>query len=181
MHNIQSRRFAALIILLIIIGIITRLEPLHDEQRLLKSISEDGYLMMTIARNMALGLGMSTADGTIPTNGTQPLTTFLWAGAYWLEGGDKVQTLIWIILMQFMFASLTAFLLWQFNGELSSGNLVCQPGNCSTYHEWPRNGTVWIGGTMGHHGTRQRTNKIVDTSLLGVVGAFVRHYILDTQ
>jgi len=118
LHNIQSRRFAALIILLIIIGIITRLEPLHDEQRLLKSISEDGYLMMTIARNMALGLGMSTADGTIPTNGTQPLTTFLWAGAYWLEGGDKVQTLIWIILMQFMFASLTAFLLWQFGRQV---------------------------------------------------------------
>ncbi|OAD19844.1 conserved hypothetical protein, membrane [Candidatus Thiomargarita nelsonii] len=118
LHNIQSRRFAALIILLIIIGIITRLEPLHDEQRLLKSISEDGYLMMTIARNMALGLGMSTADGTIPTNGTQPLTTFLWAGAYWLEGGDKVQTLIWIILMQFMFASLTAFLLWQFGQQV---------------------------------------------------------------
>ncbi len=73
---------------------------------------------MTIARNMALGLGMSTAEGTLPTNGTQPLTTFLWAGAYWLEGGDKVQTLIWILLMQFMFASLTAYLLWQFGRQI---------------------------------------------------------------
>jgi hypothetical protein len=74
MSNIQSRSFAVLIILLIFIGVVTRLEPLQDEQRMLKSISEDGYLMMTIARNMAIGEGMSTADGTIPTNGTQPLT-----------------------------------------------------------------------------------------------------------
>lgn len=112
MSNIQNRSFAALIILLIIIGVVTRLEPLQDEQRMLKSISEDGYLMMTIARNMAIGLGMSTADGTIPTNGTQPFTSFLWAGAYWLEGGDKVKSIVWIILMQFLFATGAAFLLW---------------------------------------------------------------------
>jgi hypothetical protein len=113
MSNIQSRSFAVLIILLIFIGVVTRLEPLQDEQRMLKSISEDGYLMMTIARNMAIGEGMSTADGTIPTNGTQPLTSFLWAGAYWLEGGDKVKSIVWIILMQFLFATGAAFLLWR--------------------------------------------------------------------
>ncbi len=113
MFNIQSRSFAVLIILLIFIGIVTRLEPLQDEQRMLKSISEDGYLMMTIARNMAIGEGMSTADGTIPTNGTQPLTSFLWAAAYWLEGGDKVKSIVWIILMQFLFATGAAFLLWR--------------------------------------------------------------------
>lgn len=114
MSNIQkNRRFAVLIILLLCIGVMTRLEPLQDEQRMLKSISEDGYLMMTIARNMAIGLGMSTADGTIPTNGTQPLTTFFWTGVYWLEGGDKVKSIVWIILIQFMFATGAAFLLWQ--------------------------------------------------------------------
>ena len=40
--------------------------------------TEDGYLMLTIARNMALGNGMSTADGELPTNGTQPLATTIW-------------------------------------------------------------------------------------------------------
>jgi len=113
MSNIQSRSFAVLIILLIFIGVVTRLEPLQDEQRMLKSVSEDGYLMMTIARNMAIGSGMSTADGTIPTNGTQPLTTFFWASAYWLEDGDKVKSIVWIILMQFLFATGAAFLLWR--------------------------------------------------------------------
>ncbi len=121
MSNFKIRSFAVLIFSLIIIGIIIRLEPLLDEQRMLKSVSEDGYLMMTIARNISLGLGMSTAEGTIPTNGTQPLTTLLWAGAYWLEEGDKVQTVIWIILLQFLFASRIAFLLWQL------GKQVLQP------------------------------------------------------
>ncbi len=65
--------------------------------------------MMTIARNMALGLGMST--GTQLTNGTQPLVTFLWAGAYWLEQGDKIQSIVWIILIQLMIALGAAFLL----------------------------------------------------------------------
>ena len=138
MPNIQNRSFAALIILLLIIGVVTRLEPLQDEQRMLKSISEDGYLMMTIARNMAIGLGMSTAEGTIPTNGTQPLTAFLWAGAYWLESGDKVKAIVWIILMQFLFATGAAFLLW-------------------------------------------RLGKTLVTTLLCVVGTFVRCHVLDTQ
>jgi hypothetical protein len=39
--------------------------------------------------------------------------SFLWAGAYWLEGGDKVKSIVWIILMQFLFATGAAFLLWR--------------------------------------------------------------------
>jgi hypothetical protein len=46
--------------------------------------------MLTIARNIAEGHGMSTANGTIPTNGTQPLVTFILAGIFYLAGGDKI-------------------------------------------------------------------------------------------
>ena len=52
-------------------------------------MSEDGYLMQTVARNMAIGLGMSTAEGTIPTNGVQPLATFAYAGLHALAGGSN--------------------------------------------------------------------------------------------
>jgi hypothetical protein len=38
-------------------------------------ITEDGYLMLTVARNMAIGLGMSVSEGTIATNGIQPMAT----------------------------------------------------------------------------------------------------------
>ncbi|OQW93982.1 MAG: hypothetical protein BWK79_08275 [Beggiatoa sp. IS2] len=74
--------------------------------------------MMTIARNLALGLGMSTADGTIPTNGTQPLVTFIWSGFYWLTAGDKIVTLKWIIVVQFLIAALSAVLLWRLGRQI---------------------------------------------------------------
>jgi len=113
MSTIQSRYFMILILFIIFYGAVTRLLPLQSEEAMVQSISEDGYLMMTIARNIALGLGMSTANGTIPTNGTQPLTSFLWAGIYWLVAGDKVQGILGIILIQFTSATLAAVLLWR--------------------------------------------------------------------
>ncbi len=109
----QRRGFIILIAILILIGGVTRLIPLSSQERMINSVSEDGYLMMTIARNMALGHGMSIADGTIPTNGTQPLTTGIWAVGYWIVGGDKIKGIIFVILLQFIMASLAAVILWQ--------------------------------------------------------------------
>ncbi len=57
-------------------------------------MTEDGYLMLTIARNMAIGLGMSVSEGTIHSNGVQPLATFLFTLPYLLTGGDKVAGLV---------------------------------------------------------------------------------------
>lgn len=45
-------------------------------------MTEDGNLMLTIARNMAVGLGVTVSDGTIATNGVQPLATFVFAVPY---------------------------------------------------------------------------------------------------
>lgn len=77
---------------LIAAGLAARVLPLvQDEATLLRQPSEDGYLMLTVARNMAVGLGMSSAQGTIPTNGVQPLSAFLDLGCFALAGGDKVR------------------------------------------------------------------------------------------
>jgi hypothetical protein len=53
---------------------------------------------------MAIGLGMSVSDGTIPTNGVQPLATFLFAGPYLVTGGDKTTSLVGIHLLAAGFA-----------------------------------------------------------------------------
>jgi hypothetical protein len=50
-------------------------------------VAEDGWYALTIARNVARGLGI-TIDGTTWTNGFQPLFTFLEAACYALAGGD---------------------------------------------------------------------------------------------
>jgi hypothetical protein len=52
-------------------------------------IAEDGWYALSVARNVARGLGV-TIDGTVWTNGFQPLFTFLEAAAFALAGGDTV-------------------------------------------------------------------------------------------
>lgn len=89
----HSKFFQTGVAFLLIIGVLSRVTPLLNQGgRLLKQFpTEDGYLMLTIARNLALGQGMSTADGTIPTNGTQPLFTLMEALGFALVGGEKIQ------------------------------------------------------------------------------------------
>jgi len=83
--------FQVLIAILLTIGFVTRVAPLFNfGGRLLRQFpTEDGYLMLTIARNLSLGRGMSTAAGTIPTNGTQPLFNFIEAFGFLLSGGNR--------------------------------------------------------------------------------------------
>ena len=86
-----SRRITWLVALLVAVGLFVRVFPLFEgDDMLLRQPTEDGYLLLTIARNLAIGRGMSTAEGTIPTNGVQPLITFIFAAGYLPVGGDKV-------------------------------------------------------------------------------------------
>ena len=91
-------------------GLVTRLSPLLDVQGHLywQYMSEDGYLMQAIARNMAIGLGMSTSNGTIPTNGVQPLATFLFAGLHLLAGGSKLLAIAYVTIFSTLVSLLAA-------------------------------------------------------------------------
>ena len=118
------------ICLLLVLGVGLRVTPqLMGTERLLQHFpSEDGYLMLTIARNLALGLGMSTAEGTLPTNGTQPFTTFVWALGFWLVDGDKVLGVTIALWLQFAASLVAAFLLWRLGrivlGSRTGGNWI---------------------------------------------------------
>lgn len=75
---------------LVVVGLGIRALPIFQGQRIFRTWpTEDGYLMLTIARNIATGKGMTTADGALPTNGTQPLMTFVYAGGFAMVGGDR--------------------------------------------------------------------------------------------
>ncbi|MEB3358006.1 MAG: hypothetical protein VKK04_14860 [Synechococcales bacterium] len=85
----------------------------NQEGRLLRQFpTEDGYLMLTIARNIALGNGMSTAQGTIATNGTQPLFNFIEAIGFFLLGGNKEAGVAFALLAQILIGALSAGLLF---------------------------------------------------------------------
>ncbi len=109
---------------LLALGVGSRLVPLlGDELRLLRQYpTEDGYLMLTIARNLALGEGLSTAAGTIPTNGTQPLMSFLYAAGFALVDGDRVAGVRFALWLQLAFALAGAGLLLVLGRRLFAGH-----------------------------------------------------------
>ena len=108
------RSMGVLIVLLAMLGLTSRCAPFLDHGgRLLRQFpSEDGYLMLTIARNVALGLGMSTASGTIPTNGIQPLATYLWALCFELAGTEREAGVALVLALQVVIACAAAVFLY---------------------------------------------------------------------
>ncbi|HKP64764.1 MAG TPA: hypothetical protein VJV78_48845 [Polyangiales bacterium] len=80
--------------------------------------TEDGYFMLAIGRNLAIGKGFSTADGTIETNGTQPLTTFVWALCFWLSGGDRAGGVALVLVYEVVMSMLAAWALYRFGLRL---------------------------------------------------------------
>jgi predicted membrane protein len=97
-----------------VIGFCARIAPLLDpEGRGLRQFpTEDGYLMLTVARNLALDHGMSTAAGEIPTNGVQPLATFLYAAGFRAVSGDRVAGVLIAQWLQLAIACAAAALLY---------------------------------------------------------------------
>src|SRR6478735_6387630 len=110
-----SRWVRVCVWLLLATGLAARLSPLLDvEGRLYwMFLSEDGYLMQTIARNMAIGLGMSTANGTMPTNGVQPLATFLYAGLHALAGGNKMLAIGYVTVFATTVSAAATWVFWR--------------------------------------------------------------------
>lgn len=111
-HGLPSRAILAASALLLATGAGFRVAPLfdHGDRLLWQWPTEDGYLMMTIARNLALGRGMSISAGEVETNGTQPLTTFVWAGLFRLAGGDRRAGVLLVQVWQILVAAGAAWL-----------------------------------------------------------------------
>jgi hypothetical protein len=108
---ISTSRFPfILLVIALLVGSAFRLIPVSSSQeRLLQQWpTEDGYLMLTIARNMALGHGMSTANGTMATNGTQPLATWVYSQVFRFVEGDKTKGVFWVLVLQWLIATIAA-------------------------------------------------------------------------
>ena len=116
-------------VLLFVAGLIERLLPFSDMSNRLfwLHMSEDGYLMQIVARNMALGLGMSTADGTMPTNGVQPLATFAYAGLHALAGGSKQLGIAYVTVFSVAVSVLGAWLCWRLGRAVLRGLPHAEP------------------------------------------------------
>ncbi len=100
----------------LVFGALYRLFPILSDARTLSSffITEDGYLMLTVARNMAIGNGITVANGEVWTNGFQPLTTFLFSVPYLITGGDKVTSLNGIVGLSALISMAAAWAIFAF-------------------------------------------------------------------
>jgi len=107
--------FPLLVAGLLAVGAVARLRVvMFPAEELFRSFpSEDGYLMLTVARNLSLGLGMTHAAGTIATNGVQPLATFLQAIAFYLTGSSREAGVRVLVVVYTMVAALTALLVFR--------------------------------------------------------------------
>jgi hypothetical protein len=112
MEKILSR----LALVALALGLLCRLHPLvMGDARIARFfVTEDGYLMLTVARNLALGLGLSVSAGEIATNGVQPLATFLFAAPYLATGGDKILGLAGMLAISAAVAAAGAAATWRF-------------------------------------------------------------------
>ncbi|MBI3516759.1 MAG: hypothetical protein HY060_22230 [Proteobacteria bacterium] len=72
-------------------------------------LTEDGFYSLAVARNVAAGAGV-TADGRQPTNGFQPLFTFVEAAAYRISAGDEVLALRLVIAVSWLLYVATGWL-----------------------------------------------------------------------
>lgn len=75
-----------------------------------KPFIEDAYYSFTIAHNIASGRGI-TSDGVTPTNGFQPLFTFLTVPIFFIAGKDVFLALRLVFILQWLVYIATGFLL----------------------------------------------------------------------
>lgn len=105
---------------LIFVGLLIRMLPLFQgaEAIAFRFISEDGYLLLTVARNIGMGAGMTVSDGTISTNGIQPLIAFVYAAAFWLVGGAKVAGISIVMVLMIIISSVGAWSVYRFSSRV---------------------------------------------------------------
>jgi hypothetical protein len=75
-----------------------------------RPIKEDAFYTFTVARNLAMGNGI-TIDGTNPTDGFQPLFTFLITPVFMATLPDRYEPIRFIIVIQWIMFLATAYLL----------------------------------------------------------------------
>jgi hypothetical protein len=115
MHAWRAEPWALVIWLLLAFGLLARLAPfaLGGSRIFRHWPTEDGYLGLTVARNIAMGFGMSVADGTVPTNGIQPLAIFLYSFGFFLSSGNKLGGVVFSLLLQTCLSVLAAWLMYR--------------------------------------------------------------------
>lgn len=108
--------------LVIAAALLLRLKPLlgmGDDLR--AAITEDGYLMLTVARNLGIGNGLTVSEGEIWTNGIQPLATIFYALPYFALGENKAFGIAGVVLIMTVISLVATYLVYALARRLLPG------------------------------------------------------------
>ncbi|MEM1278216.1 MAG: glycosyltransferase family 39 protein, partial [Pseudomonadota bacterium] len=114
--------FRRVMFLVIAAALLLRLKPLlgmGDDLR--AAITEDGYLMLTVARNLGIGNGLTVSEGEIWTNGIQPLATIFYALPYFALGEDKALGIAGVVLIMTVISLVATYLVYALARRLVPG------------------------------------------------------------
>ncbi len=152
------RRLAAwLIALATVLALVTGALALRPAGTVFATpLTEDGFYSLAVARNVAAGAGV-TVDGRQPTNGFQPLFTFVEAGAYRLAGGDEVLAVRLVLALSWLVYLATAGLV----GAVAA-DAVPDAGPARALRRWLAT-LLYAGGflTFMHHFNGLETGAVV--------------------
>lgn len=112
---------AARILALMLIAVAGVLAFRPDAVVFTTPLTEDAYYSLSAARNIAAGRGV-TIDGSLPTNGFQPLFTFLEAGAFALAGGNETLAIRFTLGLSWVIWLATALTLGRIAVDGASGS-----------------------------------------------------------
>lgn len=117
---LRAHRETAILLLLLLantaLRLVVALRPLEALDQ--HTLTDDTYLALTIARNIARGLG--PLYGNAPTNGFQPLYVFLIAPAFVLFPNDPFAPLRSSLIVLVLFDTLALYVLHRFVRQFST-------------------------------------------------------------
>ncbi len=102
-----DRLVVALVILVLCAALAIVARPLHAVFN--EPLIDDGYYVLTIARRIGLGQGV-TYDGTTLSNGFQPLWVFLCAPLFWLSDGERLNGIRYVLVFHWLLYAFGALL-----------------------------------------------------------------------
>lgn len=152
------------------LGFAARVAPFFDHGgRLLSQFpTEDGYFMLTMARSLSLGQGLSVSGGAVPTNGTQPLATFVWGLAYALVGGDSIEGVAAVLALELVIATLAAYGIFRLTSMV-----FAHRGDVATLARVAA--AVWFGSAI----VLPHTMNCLETGLYTAIAVFVAIHFVE--
>jgi len=123
MRPAGERALRATVVAFAALGLAARLAALFDwNGRLLEQFpGDEAWVGLTVARNLALGRGLTLADGAIPAVPAQPLATLVWSACFSIVGGARKTGVLLVLVAELLLGAACALGVWELGQRALAG------------------------------------------------------------